>query len=105
MRMRFDEEEAEFPIAEIDADLVGGNKHRANPLKEFTPIVIDENEGDYDSFESFRRRLVTHYAVKKHTIQKGKLVWKTPPQPILDDYPEARFVPNPKFQHPPPYMP
>ena len=103
--MRFEEEEAEFSIDEIDSDLVGGNKHRANPLKEFTPTVIDENEGDYDSFESHRSRLVTHYAVKKHIVQKGKLVWKTPPQAILDNYPEARFGPNPKFPHPPPYMP
>ena len=92
--MCFNEDDDEFSIDEIDEDLRGRKKDRAILLKEIRLDVVEVLQGEYDNFDSFRTRLVTHYAVKKHMIQNGHLVWKRPPPPILIGHPEARFVPK-----------
>lgn len=90
-RIVFNGDEAEYAIDEIDEDIKKGKGPLAIP-EEIQREVMEVTAGEYDNFESFRSRLVTHYAVKKHMIQGGCITWLRPPAPVCVGQKKARFI-------------
>ena len=100
--MLFMKYEAEYGSDEIDGDIKKVRGHGAIP-EEIQREPVEVDGGDYEGFDSFRKKLVTHYAAMKYVIHAGRLSWKRPPAPVCVGQKEARFVS--KFHTPPPPTP